>query len=635
LLKFTFNFLIDKDNSKFMTPLAAYRDLTLGTLLTQLATDHPDQEALIYPQRQLRYTFADLETRARQVAKGLLKLGIQPGERVALWATNEPEWVVLQFALAKIGAILVTVNTSFRTAELAYLLAQSEACAIITIGGLRDVDYVAAIYELVPELLTIPLNASEVQPRVLDVQRHVPHLPPQLPTNAPDIEASALAVQPLKSARLPFLRHALFINAPAMGVIRALPATPNGFLELELLAQWGADVTDEALDARAAAGDLDEVINMQYTSGTTGFPKGVMLSHRNIVNNGYWLGEAMGLTPQDRLCLPVPLFHCFGCVIGVLGAYTHAVGLVPLEYFDPLRVLQLVAAEKCTALYGVPTMFVAALEVLEKLNANDLANANTFPDAHNAPLDLSSLRTGIMAGALCPEMLMQQVMEKMHLREMVIAYGLTEASPGITHTRRQDTLARRTQTVGKVMPELEVKIIDPITRAVLPVDTAGELCVRGYNVMRGYYRNPAATDEALISLAGQSGWLRTGDQATIDPAGYVRITGRIKEIIIRGGENIAPKEVEDCLRHFEKVADVYVYSVPSQRYGEEVAAAIRLKADVSCTVEEVLAYCATRLARFKIPRYIRFVTDFPVTASGKVQRYRLREMHLALMGAAD
>jgi fatty-acyl-CoA synthase len=596
-----------------MTNPAAYYDLTLGALLTRLAAEHPQREAMIYPHRQLRYSFASLEILVRRVAKGLLYLGIQPGERVALWATNEPEWIILQFALAKIGAILVTVNTSFRTAELAYLLEQSEACAIIAIAGLRDVNYLAAIYELVPELLT----TSGTIPQVT-------------------------------SARLPFLRHALVINAPAIGAIRSLPATCPGFIDVSALATWGDQVADHELIACEAARDLDEVINMQYTSGTTGFPKGVMLSHRNIVNNGYWLGEAMGLTPMDRLCLPVPLFHCFGCVIGVLGAYTHAVGLVPVEYFEPLRVLQLVAAEKCTVLYGVPTMFIAELEVLAQIpqaasSLNSTSSNSTSLDStslnttslDSTSLDLSSLRTGIMAGALCPEILMRQVMEKMHLHEMVIAYGLTEASPGITHTLRHDSLERRTQTVGKVMPELAIHIIDPITQEILPVNTPGELCVRGYNVMRGYYRNVQATVEALITLDGQSGWLRTGDQATIDNEGYVRITGRIKEIIIRGGENIAPKEVEDCLRQFEKIADVYVYSLPSARYGEEIAAAVRLKLGVSCIAEEVRAYCEGRLARFKIPRYIRFVTDFPVTASGKVQRYRLREMHLATLGPVD
>jgi fatty-acyl-CoA synthase len=332
-----------------------------------------------------------------------------------------------------------------------------------------------------------------------------------------------------------------------------------------------------------------------------------MLTHRNIVNNAYWLGEGLALTPQDRLCVPVPFFHCFGCVIGVLGAYTHASALVPLESFDPLRVLQYVERERCTALYGVPTMFIAELEHL---------------DYHS--FDRSSLRTGIMAGALCPEPLMRKVMDRMNLTEMTIAYGLTEASPGITLTPRDDSIELRTQTVGRALPEVEVKIVDPATGEECPPNSPGELCCRGYNVMKGYYNNPKATADAISA----DGWLRTGDQATIDERGYVRITGRIKEIIIRGGENIAPKEIEDLLRRHPKISDAYVYGVPDEKYGEEVAAAIRLKQAGSATTEEIREFCLDKIARFKIPRHIRFVESFPMTASGKVQKFKLREMHI-------
>jgi fatty-acyl-CoA synthase len=363
-------------------------------------------------------------------------------------------------------------------------------------------------------------------------------------------------------------------------------------------------IADEQLDALARAQDLDDVINMQYTSGTTGFPKGVMLTHRNIVNNGYWLGEGIALTPEDKLCLPVPLFHCFGCVIGVLGAYTHAAALVPLESFDALRALQYIEGERCTAVYGVPTMFISELEQLDY---------HTF--------DLSSLRTGIMAGALCPEPLMRKAIERMNLTEMTIAYGLTEASPGITLTPRTDSIALRTQTVGRVLPEMEVKIVDPATGGECAAGAEGELCCRGYNVMKGYYNNPKATAEAI----DPEGWLHTGDLATIDGDGYVRITGRIKELIIRGGENIAPKEIEDLLRQHPKIADAYVYGVPDEKLGEEVAAAIRLNAGESSTQEEIREFCNGRIARFKIPRRIRFVDSFPMTASGKVQKFKLRE----------
>ncbi|MEN3335513.1 MAG: fatty-acyl-CoA synthase [Blastocatellia bacterium] len=538
----------------------AYLDVKVGELLALLAKDYPQQEALSYPDRHLRYDFSQLEWLARQIARGLLSLGIERGDRVALWATNVPEWVVLQFALAKIGAVLVTVNTSLRAAEVEYLLKQSEASTLITINGFRDVDYVATVYDIIPELRGSQENA-------------------------------------LHSIKLPHLRRVIYIG----------DEHPGGMVRYDSLLARSASVADACLDAHLSAQDLDEVINMQYTSGTTGFPKGVMLTHRNIVNNGYWLGEALGYTPQDKLCVPVPFFHCFGCVIGVLGAYTHAVPIVPLESFEPLRVLQYVEQEKCTALYGVPTMFIAELEQL-----------------HYHSFDVSSLRTGVMAGSLCPEPLMRQVMERMNLTEMTIAYGLTEASPGITITPRTDSVELRTQTVGRVLPEVEVKIVDPATGEVCAPEVAGELCCRGYNVMKGYYNNRKATAEAINA----DGWLHTGDQATMDEQGYVRITGRIKEIIIRGGENIAPKEIEDLLRRHPKIADVYVYGVPDERLGEEIAAAIRLNSNETMAAAEVRAFCDGKLARFKIPRHIRFVEAFPMTASGKVQKFKLREMHI-------
>jgi fatty-acyl-CoA synthase len=468
---------------------------------------------------------------------------------------------VLQFALAKIGAVLVTVNTSLRTAEIEFLLKQSESNTLITVAGFKDVDYVETIYEVVPEL------------RVSD-------------------EGS------LRSEKLPYLRNVIYIGNEH----------PEGMIRYDSLLDRSEKVDDGELERRAAQQGLDTVINMQYTSGTTGFPKGVMLTNRNIVNNGYWLAEGLGLTPRDKLCVPVPFFHCFGCVIGVLGAYTHAASLVPLETFDPLRALKYIEAEKCTTLYGVPTMFIAELEQL---------------DFHS--LDMSSLRTGIMAGALCPEPLMRKVMERMHLTELAIAYGLTEASPGITLTPRDDSVELRTQTVGVPLPEVDVKIVDPATGAECSPGVPGELCCRGYNVMKGYYNNPNATAEAIDT----EGWLHTGDQATKDARGYVRITGRIKELIIRGGENIAPKEIEDLLRGHPKIVDVYVYGIPDERLGEDVAAAIKLKQGERATPEEIRGFCEGRIARFKIPRQIRFVDAFPMTASGKVQKFKLRELHLA------
>jgi fatty-acyl-CoA synthase len=538
----------------------AYRDITVGALLAALARDYPEREALIYVERGLRYTFGELEFTARQYAKGLLQLGVQKGDRVALWATNVPEWIILQFALAKIGAILVTVNTSLRASELEYLLGQSESSVFVLMPGFRDLNYIDTLYQIIPELR----QATGRQMRL---------------------------------EKLPYLRHVLFIGDEA----------PAGMMPLSDIPRLGESVSDADLDAREAAVELDDVINMQYTSGTTGFPKGVMLTSRNIVNNAYWLAEGLGYTPEDRLCLPVPLFHCFGCVIGVLGAYTHAACLVPLEYFDPHKVLEYVHQERGTAVYGVPTMFLAVLEQ---------------PDFKQ--FDLTSLRTGVMAGALCPEPLMRRVMTEMHVTEMTIAYGLTESSPGISLTPRHDTIGHRTQTVGKVLPEVEVKIADPVTGQTLPPNTPGELCSRGYNTMKGYYNNPTETAKAIDA----DGWLHSGDQATIDEDGYIRITGRIKEIIIRGGENISPKEVEDVLRHHPAILDVYVYGIPDEKYGEEVAAAIRLKPGLTATAEEIADFCRDKLAKFKIPRSIRFVEEFPMTASGKVQRFKLRQQHL-------
>lgn len=540
-------------------PIPPYRDVTVGALLTRLAQSIPDNEALVYADRNLRFTFAELEVEARLIARGLMACGVERGERVAVWATNVPEWVVLQFALAKIGAILVTVNTSLRAHEMDYLLQQSEAATVITVSGFKDVNYVNALRE----------------------------------------------IGAVGSDKLPNLKRAIFIS-------RTDENCPEDLMPYEVLREKAAEVSEADLDARESQVGLDDVINMQYTSGTTGFPKGVMLSSRNIVNNGYWMAQGLGYTPQDRLCLCVPLFHCFGCVIGVLGAYTHGACLCPIEFFDARKVLETVERERCTSLYGVPTMFLAEME-----------------DPEFSRFNLSSLRTGVMAGALCPEALMKRAITEMNLGEITIIYGLTEASPGITQTRRDDTLEHRTQTVGEVLPEMEVKIVDPATGEALGTNQPGELCVRGYNVMRGYYNNPEATAKAIDA----QGWLRTGDQATMDDEGYVRITGRIKDIIIRGGENIAPKEVEDWLRQHPAVSDVYVYAIKSEFFGEEVGAAVKIKAGETVTEEELKAFCQGQLARFKIPRYWRFVTDFPMTASGKIQKFKLRETHEQELGS--
>jgi len=531
-----------------------YRDVTLGDLLSRLAETLPDHEALVYAERP-RYTFAALDREARTIARGLMALGVEQGERVVLWATNVPEWVVLQFALAKIGAILVTANTSLRARDIDYVLRQSDAASLITIRGFRDVDYVA--------------------------------------------ELAAIGAS---SGNIPTLQRLIFIGDEDL---------PAGFVPYAELSVLASRVSDAELDARAAGIGVDDVINMQYTSGTTGFPKGVMLSSRNILNNAHALAATLGYTPADRLCLCVPLFHCFGCVMGVLGPFSHGACICAIEAFDPKRVLETVDRERCTALYGVPTMFIAELE---------------HPDFSR--YDLTSLRTGVMAGALCPEALMRRVMAEMHMKEVTIAYGMTEASPCITMTPRTASVEQRSQTVGPALPELEVKIVDPSTGVERAAGERGELCCRGYNVMKAYYNNPDATRAALDA----DGWLHTGDEASMDPDGYFRITGRIKDLIIRGGENIAPKEIEDRLREHPAVADAYVYALPDPFFGEAVAAAIRLKAETSeVRPEALIEWCAATLAKFKLPRYVRFVPEFPMTASGKIQKYKLRDAHQQLL----
>ncbi len=552
-----------------------YRDVTVGELLTRLARALPDRDALLYAHGP-RWTFGALEQEVRAIARGLVAIGVEPGERVVVWATNVPEWVVLQFALAKIGAILVTANTSLRARDIDYVLRQSEAATLVTINGFRDVDYVA-------ELRQIGATAGKI----------------------------------------PTLKRIIAVGDAASTALAAIAEAPDpvGIVRYEEISGHSKCIPESQLDALGRRVGPDTVINMQYTSGTTGFPKGVMLSSRNILNNGFACGDVLGFTPDDRLCLCVPLFHCFGCVIGVMGAFTHGACLCVVEAFDPKRVLDMVHRERCTALYGVPTMFIAELE---------------SPDF--AQYDLTSLRTGVMAGALCPEPLMRRVMKDMHLSEITIAYGLTEASPVITMTPRTASVEQRSQTVGILLPEVEAKIVDAESGHERPVGERGELCTRGYHVMRGYYNNAGATRAAIDA----EGWLHTGDEASVDADGCFRITGRIKDLIIRGGENIAPKEIEDRLREHPAVADAYVYGVADAFFGEAVAAAVRRppsaqsgfggtgnldSADETKLAEELRAWCASTLAKFKVPKYVRFVQDFPMTASGKIQKYKLRAEH--------
>ena len=537
---------------------------TVGDLLDSITQQFGDHDALVYVDRKLRYNYQQFNEECGKAAKGLMKLGVQKGEHIAIWATNYPEWVITQFATGKMGAVLVTINTYYKVFELEYVLRQSDSTTLILIDGFKDSDYIGAINEICPEL-----KASEPGK--------------------------------LKSERLPMLRNVIYLGDKKM---------PGMFNWSDLMA-LGAEVTDEELDARQASLDPDDVINMQYTSGTTGFPKGVMLSHVNIVNNARGVAECMSFTHKDRLCIPVPFFHCFGYVLGTMTCVVSGATMVPVDYYNPVWVLESIQAEKCTAVHGVPTMFIAELE---------------HPDFEK--YDLSSLRTGIMAGSPCPIEVMKQVVDRMGAREITITYGQTEASPGITMSRTDDPIELRVATVGRNMPGVEVKIVDPETGEEVSRGVQGELCARGYNVMKGYYKMPEATAAAIDN----DGWLHTGDLAVMDDKGYCKITGRVKDMIIRGGENIYPREIEEFLFTHPKVADVQVVGVPSIKYGEEVLACLRIKEGETVTEEEIIEHCKGKIARYKIPRYIKFVTEYPVTASGKIQKYRLTELAIKELG---
>ena len=540
---------------------------TIGSLLDDIACRFPDNDALVYPERGLRYSYAQFNEVCSRVAKGLLKLGVKKGDHLSIWAYNVPEWVILQFATARIGAVLVTINTAYKSAELEYVLQQSDSTTLFMVRSFKDTDYVKTLTDVIPALA-----ASE-------------------PGN-------------LQHGKLPFLKNVVFIGQD----------TPAGMMNFEQIITLGAEVPDAELAAVEATLDCHETINMQYTSGTTGFPKGVMLTHANIINNGFNIGECMKFTEKDRLCIPVPFFHCFGCVLAVLACVTHGSTMVPVEIFDPLKVLQTIEAEKCTAVHGVPTMFIAELE---------------HPDFRK--FDLSSLRTGIMAGSPCPIEVMKRVIRDMHASEITIAYGQTESSPVITQTRTDDPIELRVATVGRALPDVEVKIVDIETNATLPPGKQGELCTRGYLVMKGYYKMPEETARAIDS----EGWLHTGDLAIMDENGYCKITGRIKQMIIRGGENIYPREIEEFLYTHPKVSDVQVYGVPDKKYGEQVMAAIIVKQGMTMTEEEVWEFCKDRIANYKIPKYVKFVEGYPMTASGKIQKFKLREMAIKELHLED
>ncbi|MFJ7725739.1 AMP-binding protein [Neobacillus sp. NPDC097160] len=543
--------------------MSSLLNITIGKLLEEKAELNPKHPAVIYSDRNIRWTYREFDDICRKAAKGFMKLGIDKGEQLAAWSTNTPEWLITQFATGKMGAVLVTVNTNYRTAELEYLLKQSDATTIILMDTWKDASYIDMIYEIVPELKT----------------------------SEPGM---------LKSSRLPFLKNIIVLGD------KRYPGT----FSWDDIVKLGETVSDEKLNERMDSLEPNDVINMQYTSGTTGFPKGVMLTHNNIVNNGFNIAGCMKLTTADRLCIPVPFFHCFGCVLGTMACVSVGATMVPVQEFNPKRALKTVQDEKCTGLHGVPTMFIAEL--------ND-------PDFEK--YDLSTLRTGIMAGSNCPIEVMKAVIEKMGATEITIAYGQTESSPVITQTRTDDPIELRVETVGKALPNVEVKIVEPGTDIEVARGVQGELCTRGYHVMKGYYKNTLATSEAIDA----KGWLHTGDLAIMDENGYCKVTGRLKDMIIRGGENIYPRELEEFLYSHPKILDIQVIGIPDQVYGEEVMAWIILKEGETADADEIREFCTGKISKHKIPRYIEFTDAYPMTASGKIQKFRLREKALKLV----
>ena len=531
---------------------------TIGAYLNLVVERHGANEALVSRHQGFRLTYEQLGRQVEQVARGLMGLGVSKGDRVGIWSPNNAEWLIVQYATAKIGAILVNVNPAYRTHELQYALRQSEVSLLIMTRGFRQTDYLAMLEEVWP--------------------------------------------------KLPLLRHVVLIGRDAV----------DGVLPWDELLERAGSVTLDDLRQREATLEFDDPINIQYTSGTTGFPKGATLSHHNILNNGFFIGERLRLTERDRVCLPVPYYHCFGMVLGNLAIMTHGATVVlPGEAFDPVACLEAVQEEACTALYGVPTMFIRMLE-----------------ESEAAPYRLDTLRTGIMAGAPCPVEVMRRVVDRMNMHEVTICYGMTETSPVSFQSEVDDTLEHRVSTVGSIHPHVECKITDPETGETVPRGATGELCARGYLVMLGYWNNPEATAGAI----DQARWMHTGDLAAMGDDGYVNIVGRLKDMIIRGGENVYPREIEEFLYTHPKVADVQVIGVPDTRYGEEVCAWIMLKDEEPVTEEEIREFCRGKIATFKIPRYVRITDEFPMTVTGKVQKFKMREVsieELGLEGAAE
>ncbi len=520
-------------------------DETIGAAFDRIVAAHPDHEALVVPFQGVRLTYSQLARQVDRLARGLIGMGLDAGDRLGMWSPNNAEWVYIQFAAAKAGVVLVNINPAYQTEELRYALAQSGCRALVSATGFKSSDYAQMLAHVRPSL--------------------------------------------------PDLQHVVFLDGP----------------DWDALLATGDAVTNEALAARSASLSNNDPINIQYTSGTTGFPKGATLSHRNLLNNGYFLGEGFRYTEADRVCIPVPFYHCFGMVIGNLANLTHATTTVlPAPSFDPLATLQTLEAERCTSVLGVPTMFIGML---------------THPDFHT--FDLSSLRTGMMAGSPCPVEVMKQCVDEMHMGQVTIGYGMTETSPVSTQTSPDDPLDKRVGTVGRVHPHVQVKIVDPASGATLGLGEPGELCTKGYSVMLGYWNEPQLTSQAIDA----DGWMHSGDLAVMDADLYVSIVGRIKDMIIRGGENIYPREVEEFLYAHPDIDDVQVIGVPDEKYGEELVAWVQLREGATMTRDDLAAFCAGRIAHFKIPRYLHVTDKFPMTVTGKVQKYRMREVSIELL----